>query len=111
MEFNTLASLRGNARYGIFAKTERGSLAIDVERGGLLDEWASFEALKNGALAQAYFDVVRMEALPNESRIRPHRSIILTTHISALETGSGLRTDKIFLENLQHFLEGKPLKK
>ncbi|NQY95812.1 MAG: hypothetical protein HRT82_01510 [Henriciella sp.] len=86
-------------------------MVIDVERGGLLDEWAFFEALKNGALAQAYFDVVRMDPLPNVSRIRPHRNIMLTTHISALETGSGLRTDKIFFENPQHFLEDKPLKK
>ena len=93
-----------------FAKMKPGSLLINVGRGGLVDEQALFEALKNGAPAQAYLDVVREEPLPSDSPIWTHPDIVLTPHISALTAGSGLRTDKIFLENLQHFLAGRPLK-
>ncbi|MEO1188834.1 MAG: NAD(P)-dependent oxidoreductase [Pseudomonadota bacterium] len=93
-----------------FAKMQPGSLLINVGRGGLVDETALFAALAAGAPAQAYLDVVREEPLSEDSPIWTHPDIVLTPHISALTLGSQVRTDKVFLDNLQRFLEAKPLR-
>ena len=93
-----------------FAQMQPGSLFINVGRGGLVDEDALFAALETGTPAQAYLDVVREEPLPSESPIWDNPNIVLTPHISALTPGSAIRTDKVFLENVQSFLAGRPLK-
>ena len=93
-----------------FAQMKPGSLLINVGRGGLVDEAALFAALDAGRPAQAYLDVVREEPLSEDSPIWSHPNITLTPHISALTMGSQVRTDQVFLENLQYFLDGKPLR-
>ncbi|MEM9178405.1 MAG: D-2-hydroxyacid dehydrogenase [Pseudomonadota bacterium] len=94
----------------LFAQMQPGSLLINVGRGGLVDEAALFAALDAGRPAQAYLDVVREEPLSEDSPIWTHPNITLTPHISALTMGSQVRTDRVFLENLQYFLDGKPLR-
>ena len=93
-----------------FAQMKPGSLLINVGRGGLVDEAALFAALDAGRPAQAYLDVVREEPLSEDSPIWSHPNITLTPHISALTMGSQVRTDRVFLENLHYFLDGKPLR-
>lgn len=93
-----------------FAQMQPGSLFINVGRGGLVDEAALMAALDTGAPAQAYLDVVREEPLSQDSPIWTHPNIVLTPHISALTMGSQVRTDGVFLENLQRFLDAKPLR-
>ena len=70
---------------------------------------ALIAALDAGQLAQASLDVVREEPLSSDSPIWAHPKITLTPHISALTPQSGLRTDQVFLNNLQRFLAGEPL--
>ncbi|MFN3213849.1 MAG: NAD(P)-dependent oxidoreductase [Henriciella sp.] len=93
-----------------FDAMANGSLFMNVGRGGLVDEGALMSALNTGAPAEAYLDVVREEPLPPESSIWSHPRITLTPHISALTEGSKVRTDAVFLENLELFLAGKPLR-
>ena len=93
-----------------FAAMKEDSLLINVGRGGLVDETALMAALDRGAPAQAYLDVVREEPLPPESPIWTHAKITLTPHISALTEGSKVRTDAVFLENLEAFLSGTSLR-
>ncbi|MEM9054118.1 MAG: D-2-hydroxyacid dehydrogenase [Pseudomonadota bacterium] len=93
-----------------FAAMKPGSLLINVGRGGLVDEAALFDALEAGPLAHAALDVVREEPLSAESPIWGHPKITLTPHIAALTDQSKLRTDDVFLENLDAFLSGKHLR-
>lgn len=93
-----------------FTAMKPGSLFINVGRGGLVDETALLRALDNGIPASAYLDVVREEPLPSESPIWSHPNITLTPHISALTEGSKIRTDVVFLENIEAFLDQKPLR-
>lgn len=93
-----------------FAAMKPASLFINVGRGGLVDETALLKALDKGLPANAYLDVVREEPLPPESAIWSHPKITLTPHISALTEGSKVRTDVVFLENIEAFLDQKPLR-
>ena len=86
-----------------------GSVLINVGRGALVDEPALLTALDRGVLERAYLDVVREEPLSSDSPIWSHPKITLTPHISALTEGSKVRTDKVFLENLEQFLKDAPL--
>lgn len=98
------------ANAAFFDLMKPGSLFVNVGRGALVDEPALLAALDAGRLAQAYLDVVREEPLSPENAIWQHPLITLTPHISALTPQSGLRTDQVFLTNLERFLAGKPLK-
>lgn len=98
------------ANAAFFGAMAEGSLFMNVGRGGLVDEEAMMTALNTGAPAEAYLDVVREEPLPPENPIWSHPKITLTPHISALTEGSKIRTDAVFLENLEAFLAGKPLR-
>ncbi|MEL6664966.1 MAG: D-2-hydroxyacid dehydrogenase [Pseudomonadota bacterium] len=93
-----------------FAAMKSESLFINVGRGGLVDEAALLKALDGGVPASAYLDVVREEPLPSESAIWSHPRITLTPHISALTEGSKVRTDIVFLENIEAFLDQRPLR-
>lgn len=93
-----------------FAAMKPDSLFINVGRGGLVDETALLQALDKGLPARAYLDVVREEPLPPESAIWSHPKITLTPHISALTEGSKVRTDAVFLENVEAFLDQRPLR-
>lgn len=93
-----------------FSAMQSGSLFVNVGRGGLVDEPALLSALDGGKPARAYIDVVREEPLSAESTIWSHPGITLTPHISALTEESMIRTDGVFLENLEAFLSGASLR-
>lgn len=93
-----------------FSAMRPGALFINVGRGGLVDEAALMAALDRGTPAEAYLDVVREEPLPAESPIWTHPGITLTSHISAATEQSKQRTDKVFLDNLDKFLSGQPMR-
>lgn len=93
-----------------FAAMKPGSLFVNVGRGALVDEDALIEALNTGPLAQAYLDVVREEPLSADSPLWTQDGLTLTPHIAALTEQSKIRTDKVFLENLEAFLHDRPLR-
>lgn len=93
-----------------FAAMKPASLLINVGRGGLVDEDALIEALDLGIPERAYLDVVREEPLSSDSPIWAHPKITVTPHIAALTEGSKLRTDQVFLENLDHFLNDRAMR-
>ena len=95
---------------GFLKRMRPDSVLINVGRGGLVDEAALLEALDQERPGRAYLDVVREEPLPAENPIWTHPNITLTPHISALTDGSKTRTDRIFLENLDHFLNQRPMR-
>jgi phosphoglycerate dehydrogenase-like enzyme len=101
---------KNTADAGFLKAMKPGSVLINVGRGALVDEAALLAALDNGKPERAYLDVVREEPLSSDSPIWSHPQITLTPHISALTEGSKVRTDKIFLQNLEQFLKGGHLR-
>jgi D-3-phosphoglycerate dehydrogenase len=66
-----------------FAKTKRGVRIINCARGGLIDETALADALRNGHVAAAALDVFETEPLPADSPLRDLANIVLTPHLGA----------------------------
>ena len=100
---------KGMADAGFFEQMQPESLFLNVGRGYLVDEAALLDALDGGKPAHAALDVTAVEPLPPESALWQHPKITLTAHISALTDRSARRSDTVFVNNLDRFLNGKTL--
>jgi D-3-phosphoglycerate dehydrogenase / 2-oxoglutarate reductase len=65
------------------AKTKRGVRVINCARGGLIDEAALSQALRDGHVAGAALDVFEIEPLPPDSPLRDAPNLVLTPHLGA----------------------------
>jgi glyoxylate/hydroxypyruvate reductase len=86
------------------------AVVVNVGRGSTLDEEALLKRLQAFPLSGAVLDVTHQEPLPNQNPLWNLPNVLLTQHTGG---GYGLENmDKIeyFLENLDLFLNHKPLK-
>ena len=65
------------------AKLKSGALLLNLARGGIVEEEALADALKNGKLAGAALDVFAKEPLPADDPLRSAPNLFLTPHIGA----------------------------
>jgi D-3-phosphoglycerate dehydrogenase len=65
------------------AKAKRGIRIINCARGGMIDEQALFDALKEGQVAAAALDVYETEPPPADYPLRDLPNIVFTPHLAA----------------------------
>ena len=68
---------------GRLARAKRGVRIINCARGGLIDEDALAQALRQGHVASAALDVFEAEPLPLDSSLRDAPNLVLTPHLGA----------------------------
>lgn len=73
------------------ALMQKGSILVNVSRGGLIDEAALVEALESGHLDGAGLDVFEKEPLPVDSILRSTKNLLLSPHIAWYSQSSGPR--------------------
>lgn len=81
---------------------------INVGRGNSVDEPALVKALEEGELAMAVLDVFDQEPLPAEHPFWKTPNLYMTFHTSAISYPEDIT--KVFVENYQLYVDGKPLK-
>jgi phosphoglycerate dehydrogenase-like enzyme len=86
-----------------------GSLLVNVARGTLVDDNALLQSLDSGHLSAAILDVFRTEPLPDDHPFWSHPSIRVTPHNAAGGAGRFQRQADLFKENLDRYLDGRPL--
>ena len=86
----------------------RKSTFINVGRGNVVSETALIRAITEGWLGGAILDVYATEPLPLDSKLWSTPGVTLTPHMSGLCCGS--ETASLFVENLQRYTAGQPLK-
>ncbi len=64
----------------VFAAMKPTSYFINVARGGVVDEDALIEALRNKKIAGAALDVFNQEPLPPDNPLWDFKNVIITTH-------------------------------
>jgi phosphoglycerate dehydrogenase-like enzyme len=103
------AETRNLAGAEFFARMKRGSVLVNIGRGGLVDEEALLSALPREAPAHAVLDVFQTEPLPAESPFWDHPQVFVTPHNSGVTDGQAARIDAAFVENLGRYVRGEPL--
>jgi len=73
------------------AKMQKGSILVNVSRGGLIDENALVKALESGHLDGAGLDVFEKEPLAEDSVLRRTKNLIVTPHIAWYSQSAGPR--------------------
>ncbi|MDZ8053841.1 MAG: D-2-hydroxyacid dehydrogenase [Aulosira sp. ZfuVER01] len=83
---------------------------INVGRGAVVDESALTKALTEGWIAGAGLDTVSIEPLPPESLLWSLPNLFITPHTSAISPALKGRIANLFLDNLERYRIGKPLR-
>ena len=92
----------------ILGSMKKGSVLINISRGGIVDEKALVRFLRDGPLGGAVVDVFREEPLPAESELWNVDNLVITPHTGDIR-GARKKVVELFLENLSRWKEGNPL--
>lgn len=85
---------------------KRSAFVLNLARGGIVDEVALVEALKNGTIAGAGLDVFDSEPPPSSSPLFDCPNLILSPHSAGLSMEAAITTAKLTARNLVDFFAG-----
>ena len=93
-----------------FRKMKRNALLINTARGGLVDEQALIQALHEGLIAGAGFDVLTTEPPKNGHPLLDVRrpNFILTPHVAWASDGAMQFLADQLIDNIEKWASGKP---
>jgi phosphoglycerate dehydrogenase-like enzyme len=92
-----------------FRVMKKSAIFINVARGKIVDEQALVRALKEGWIAGAALDCFETEPLPSTSELWDMPNVLISPHFSADSPYYVDRAIKVFCENLNRFIQGRPL--
>jgi glycerate dehydrogenase len=105
-----MPSTRNLINIDAFRKMKRNALLINTARGGLVDEAALIQALDEGLIAGAGFDVLTVEPPRNGHPLLDVRrpNFILTPHIAWASDGAMQFLADQLIDNIELWCAGKP---
>ena len=92
------------------ASMKKSSILINTARGGLVDEAALAEALSNGVIAGAGFDVLSKEPPVPENPLLKLRlpNFVLTPHVAWASGGAMQTLADMLVDNIEAWVAGAP---
>jgi glycerate dehydrogenase len=93
-----------------FRRMKRSALLINTARGGLVDEAALIQALDEGLIAGAGFDVLTVEPPKDGHPLLDIRrpNFILTPHVAWASDGAMQFLADQLIDNIEHWAAGRP---
>lgn len=88
---------------------KKDAVLINVARGGIVDEEALANALRENRLGGAALDVFAQEPLPKESPLWTAPNMIISPHVSGFTLRYDERVMSLFAENLRRYVNGENL--
>ena len=93
------------------ARMKQAAILINTGRGPLIDEQAVADALNNGKLRAAGFDVLAVEPAVAQNPLLSARNAFFTPHIAWATYEARVRLMNIMLRNIEAFLNGDVINK
>jgi len=85
------------------------AILVNAGRGGVIDEPALVQALRDQRLKGAALEVFATEPLPTDSPLWDLPNVLISPHTAALSVHENERIDELFTENLRRYLRGDEL--
>jgi glyoxylate/hydroxypyruvate reductase A len=92
------------------AAMQHGAIIINIARGAVIDEQAMIAALAEKRLGGAALDVFATEPLPADNPLWDMPNVLFCPHSASTVTAENARIVAIFIDNLNRFTEGRPLR-
>jgi phosphoglycerate dehydrogenase-like enzyme len=86
-----------------------GALVVNIARGGIVDEGALLERLRDGRIGGAALDVFDDEPLPADSPWWSEPGALVTPHVAGLAPQYHAQTLDLVVENLTRLADGRPV--
>jgi phosphoglycerate dehydrogenase-like enzyme len=93
----------------VFGKMKRDAYFINVSRGGLVQQSALINALKNKKIRGAGLDVTTPEPLPADHELWTCPNLVITPHNSSVADVRNQRMLALAVENVRRYTLGLPL--
>ena len=93
----------------VFSKMKRDAYFINVSRGGLVDQRALIDALKNKKIRGAGLDATTPEPLPADHELWTCPNLVVTPHNSSVADVRNQRMLSLAVENVRRYTRGLPL--
>jgi len=93
----------------VFSKMKRSSYFINVTRGGLVQQSALIDALKNKKIRGAGLDVATPEPLPADHELWTCPNLVITPHNSSVAEVRNQRMLALAVENVRRYTLGMTL--
>ena len=103
------AETRGMIGVEELAALKPGAYLVDISRGGVIQQEALINALKDNKIAAAALDVFAKEPLPVDNPLWKLPNVIITPHIAGFSPHYDERAVVLFEENLRRYLAELPL--
>jgi len=81
------------------------ALLVGVSRGGVIDEQALLEVLREKRIAGAALDVVRQEPMPADNPLWDLDNLLITPHAAGGSQLEGPRIRAIFVDNVRRYID------
>lgn len=98
---------RGMLSANRLAQLKPSAILVGVSRGGIIDEEALVQALRDRRLAGAALDVFKTEPLPDDSPLWGIDNLLITPHVGGGSQFEGQTILEIFTENLGRSVRGE----
>lgn len=104
------AETRGIVSAEVLAALPSSAWLVNVARGGIVDEGAMLDALKDRRIAGAILDVFEHEPLPAEHPFWELENVRVLPHTTWRSEQVHARQMALFLDNLERFTRNEPLR-
>lgn len=92
-----------------FKKMKSSAILVNSARGGMIDETALIDALRNGEISGAALDVYAKEPLAMDHPLRTVDNIIMTPHVAARTKESAYRECVWAIQGALDYLHGREI--